>query len=43
MQCGYFDNGLCRSCTLMGVPYDAQIAAKMDHAHNLLAAWPDAV
>ncbi len=43
MQCGYFDQGVCRSCTLMGVPYDDQLAGKMDHARSLLAAWPEAV
>lgn len=42
MQCVYFDQGACRSCTFMGTPYDAQIAAKMAHAQALLAAWPDA-
>ena len=43
MQCGYFDRGVCRSCTLMGTPYDAQVAGKMAHARDLLAAWPEAV
>lgn len=43
MQCGYFDRGVCRSCTLMGTPYDAQLASKMAHARQLLASWPDAV
>lgn len=28
MQCGYFDAGVCRSCTLMGVDYRDQLAAK---------------
>ncbi len=42
MQCGYFDAGVCRSCTLMGTPYDAQLAGKVEHAKALLAAWPDA-
>lgn len=28
MQCDYFDAGRCRSCTRMGEPYDAQLAAK---------------
>ena len=40
MQCGYYDRGECRSCTLMGMPYDAQIALKMDHFQRLFAAWP---
>lgn len=26
MQCDYFDAGACRSCTLLGTPYDAQVA-----------------
>ena len=43
MHCGYFDTGTCRSCTLMGTPYDAQLRGKLEHAKNLLAAWPDAV
>ena len=43
MHCGYFDRGACRSCTLMGMPYDAQLSAKIDHAQSLLAVWPDAV
>lgn len=42
MQCGYFDRGVCRSCTHMGTPYDVQVAAKMAHALSLLAPWPDA-
>ncbi len=43
MQCGYFDRGVCRSCTLMGTPYDVQLAGKMAQARELLCAWPDAV
>lgn len=43
MQCGYFDRGVCRSCTLMGVDYDVQLAGKLAQARDLLAAWPDAV
>ena len=27
MQCDYFDSGRCRSCTLMGTPYAAQVDA----------------
>lgn len=42
MQCGYFDAGICRSCTRMGTPYGDQLAAKTAHARELLAAWPDA-
>lgn len=43
MQCDYFDAGVCRSCTLMGTSYDAQLAGKVAHASDLLAAWPDAL
>ena len=43
MQCDYFDSGACRSCTFMGTPYDVQLAAKVAHARQVLAAWPDAV
>ena len=43
MQCDYFDAGTCRSCTLMGTPYDAQLAGKVAHAKQLLAAWSDAI
>lgn len=42
MQCSYFDQGKCRSCTHMGVPYSSQIDAKMADARALLADWPDA-
>lgn len=42
MQCGYYDAGICRSCTLMGTPYEAQISSKEAHARDLLAAYPDA-
>lgn len=38
MQCDYFDAGVCRSCTLMGVPYDAQLAEKQVRVEALLAA-----
>jgi len=43
MQCDYFDAGVCRSCTLMGTPYETQLSGKVAHAKALLAAWPDAV
>lgn len=48
MQCDYFDAGLCRSCTLMGVPYGEQLAAKEAHCREQLAghegiAWLPAV
>jgi len=42
MQCDYFDAGVCRSCTLMGTPYDAQLAGKVADARRLLAPWADA-
>ncbi len=41
MQCDYFDSGACRSCTLMGMPYEAQLAGKLAHARGLLADWTD--
>jgi 23S rRNA (uracil747-C5)-methyltransferase len=28
VQCSYFDAGLCRSCSLVGQPYDEQLAEK---------------
>lgn len=37
MQCDYFDAGACRSCTLMGVPYADQLAAKQAHIAQRLA------
>jgi 23S rRNA (uracil747-C5)-methyltransferase len=43
MQCGYFDQGICRSCTLMGMPYEAQLARKQEHAQALLAPWQNAI
>ncbi|WP_348787115.1 23S rRNA (uracil(747)-C(5))-methyltransferase RlmC [Leifsonia sp. NPDC080035] len=42
MDCSYFDAGVCRSCTLMGVPYAAQLADKDAHARELLAPFGDA-
>lgn len=42
MQCAYFDRGACRSCTLMGTPYDAQLSRKLAHARSLFGAWPQA-
>jgi 23S rRNA (uracil747-C5)-methyltransferase len=41
MQCSYFDAGLCRSCTLMGRPYEEQLAGKERHCRTLLADHPD--
>ncbi|MWB98044.1 23S rRNA (uracil(747)-C(5))-methyltransferase RlmC [Agromyces seonyuensis] len=39
MECAYFDAGVCRSCSLMGRPYDAQLADKQSHAEELLAPF----
>lgn len=38
MQCDYFDAHECRSCALMGTPYDEQVAAKHDRTRAVLAA-----
>lgn len=43
MQCSYFDAGLCRSCSLMGMPYTEQLAVKESTARSLLADHADAV
>ena len=37
MQCTYFDSARCRSCTLMGQPYAAQLAAKQERCRHALA------
>lgn len=37
MQCSYFDAGVCRSCTLMGQPYEQQVRQKQQHCEQLLA------
>jgi 23S rRNA (uracil747-C5)-methyltransferase len=37
MQCDYFDGGRCRSCTLMGMPYAAQLASKQERCAAALA------
>ncbi|BDZ54420.1 hypothetical protein GCM10025870_14930 [Agromyces marinus] len=39
MDCAYFDAGRCRSCTLMGRPYPAQLAEKQARAEDLLAPF----
>ncbi len=39
MQCDYFDAGLCRSCTLMGQPYAAQLAEKDARVRGLLSPF----
>jgi 23S rRNA (uracil747-C5)-methyltransferase len=38
MRCDYFDDGRCRSCTLMGTPYRAQLAEKAARVREVLAA-----
>lgn len=44
MQCNYFDAGSCRSCTLMGTPYPAQLTAKDHRVRQTLAGLvPDEV
>lgn len=40
MHCAYHDAALCGSCTLLPVPYDAQLAAKHERAVEALAAHP---
>ena len=40
MQCSYFDAGVCRSCTRMGVEYHRQLAEKEQGGRGLLSAWP---
>ncbi|EWS99574.1 23S rRNA methyltransferase [Intrasporangium oryzae NRRL B-24470] len=43
MQCDYFDDARCRSCTLMGQTYAAQLGAKERRCESALAAVaPDA-
>lgn len=43
MDCSYFDAGVCRSCTLMGVPYAEQLEGKDRLSRELLAPFGDAV
>lgn len=49
MQCDYFDAGVCRSCTLMGQGYAAQLADKQAQLRSVLAthvagdAWREPV
>ncbi|TPW74072.1 methyltransferase domain-containing protein [Schumannella soli] len=48
MRCDYFDAGVCRACTLMGVPYAQQLVDKQHAAEQTLAehtglAWLDPV
>ena len=37
MHCDYFDAGACRSCTLMGTGYEAQLHAKQRQVAEVLA------
>lgn len=37
MRCDYFDATVCRSCALMGQPYEQQLADKEAHCRHLLA------
>lgn len=37
MQCDYFDAGVCCSCTLMGVPYPAQVTSGQEQVARILA------
>lgn len=39
MQCDYFDAGLCRSCTLMGQAYPAQLADKEARVRLLMTPF----
>lgn len=43
MECHYFDESRCRSCTLMGMPYAAQLAAKQERCRAALAGSATAV
>ena len=36
MDCGYYDAGRCRSCTLLPVPYADQLAGKVDRVQSLV-------
>ncbi|PWJ53630.1 23S rRNA m(5)U-747 methyltransferase [Quadrisphaera granulorum] len=40
MQCDYFDAGVCRSCTLMGVPHEVQVADAHARVETLLPSVP---
>ncbi len=40
MQCDYFDAGACRSCTLMGVPHEVQVADAQRRLEALLPSVP---
>ncbi len=36
MRCGYFDAGVCRSCTLLAQPYPQQLDAQARHVRDVL-------
>ncbi|HEY0249674.1 MAG TPA: 23S rRNA (uracil(747)-C(5))-methyltransferase RlmC [Gryllotalpicola sp.] len=39
MDCAYFDDGRCRSCTLLDVAYDRQLALKQERARELIDGY----
>lgn len=41
MFCPAYDDGRCRSCTLLAVPYDEQLAGKAEHVRDLLTRFGD--
>jgi 23S rRNA (uracil747-C5)-methyltransferase len=41
IPCAYFDAGVCRSCSLLDVAYDEQLAAKQARARELIDAYGD--
>ena len=49
MRCGYFDAGVCRSCTFLATPYELQLARKQDRVTDALRSvapglvWKDPV
>ena len=38
MECGYYDRGECRSCTVIEVPYARQLARKQELVRELVDA-----
>ena len=40
MRCGYFDAGVCRSCTLLAQPYPEQLTAQERHVRAVLGDPP---
>ena len=38
MECGYYDRDLCRSCTVIEVPYEQQLARKQELVRELVDA-----